>query len=190
MPTRTWQSPEASVSKADHDSSFTQYAESALPRLRPIAYLLCRDWHRADDLVQTSAVKLYVHWDRALHIGNLDGYLRTILVNTYIEEQRSTWWKRITVHHDRAPDPAAPEQDLAGSLDLRKALAAIPARQRATLVLRFYCELSVEETAQTLGCSTGTVKSQTSRGLANLRRAMSGRAEEQADSVLPYPFAA
>ena len=69
-------------------------------RLRPVAYLLCRDWHRADDLVQTSAVKLYVHWERAAQIGNLDGCLRTILVNTYIEEQRSTWWKRITLHHE------------------------------------------------------------------------------------------
>ena len=178
------------MTKADHDSSFTQYAGSALPRLRPVAYLLCRDWHRADDLVQTSAVKLYVHWERAAQIGNLDGYLRTILVNTYIEEQRSTWWKRITLHHDQAPDPVAPEQDLAGRLDLREALAGIPARQRATLVLRFYCELSVEETARTLGCSIGTVKSQTSRGLANLRRAMGARAQEQADPVLPYPSAA
>lgn len=179
------------MTKADHDSSFTQYAEGALPRLRPIAYLLCRDWHRADDLVQTSAVKLYVHWDRASQVGNLDGYLRTILVNTYIEEQRTTWWKRITLqHHGEAHDPVVPEHDVAGGLDLRKALAELPARQRATLVLRFYCELTVEETAQSLGCSTGTVKSQTSRGLANLRRAMGGRVEEQADSVLLYPFAA
>ena len=178
------------MTKADHDSSFTHYAESALPRLRPIAYLLCRDWHRADDLVQTSAVKLYVHWDRAAQIGNLDSYLRTILVNTYIEEQRTTWWKRISLHHEQGADPAEPEQDLAERLDLRKALAAVPARQRATLVLRYYCELSVEETAQTLGCSAGTVKSQTSRGLANLRRAMGGRTEETADSVLLYPFAA
>jgi RNA polymerase sigma-70 factor (sigma-E family) len=178
------------VTKADHDLSFTQYAEGALPRLRPLAYLLCRDWHRADDLVQTSAVKLYVHWERAERIGNLDGYLRTILVNTYIEEQRTTWWKRVSLHHDQEADPAAPEQDLAARLDLRTALAAVPARQRATLVLRFYCELSVEETAQTLGCSAGTVKSQTSRGLASLRRAMGGRTEESADSVLLYPFAA
>jgi RNA polymerase sigma-70 factor (sigma-E family) len=178
------------VTKADHDSSFTQYAESALPRLRPVAHLPCRDWHRADDLVQTSAVELYVHCDKASQIGNVDGYLRTILVNTFIEEQRTTWWKRISLHHEQAPDPAAPEQDLAGRLDLREALAGIPARQRATLVLRYYCELSVEETAQTLGCSVGTVKSQTSRGLGNLRRAIGGRTEESADSVLLYPFAA
>lgn len=181
------------MTKADYDSSFTQYAEGALPRLRPIAYLLCRDWHRADDLVQTSAIKLYVHWRNAAGIGNLDGYLRTILVNTFLEEQRTTWWKRITLHHDQVLEPVERERDLAGSLDVRSALATLPRRQRATLVLRFYCELSVEETAQTLGCSTGTVKSQTSRGLDSLRRAMGATTSDEsssAGSVLRHPFAA
>lgn len=121
--------------------------------------------------MQASITKLYVHWPRVRELANLDGYARTILVNTYLAEQRSPWWKRVTLGHEPGPGVATavdPDRDL--GLDLGAALASITSRQRAVLVLRFYCDLSVEETATLLGCSAGNVKSQTSRGLAAMRR--------------------
>lgn len=152
-------------------SAFAEYVAARSLWLRRVAFLLCHDLDRADDLVQASITKLYVHWSRVHGIENLDGYVRTILVNTYLAEQRSHWWKRVTLGHEPAADEAAatvPNPDL--KLDLAAALASITPRQRAVLVLRFYCDLPVEEAARLLGCSTGTVKSQTSRGLAAMRR--------------------
>lgn len=152
----------------DEDRDYTDYAAGALPWLRRFAYLLCQDWHRADDLVQTTATQLYVHWKRAARVENLDAYTRKILVNTYLAEQRTSWLKRVTPQSDAGDGPAA-ESDLDAAMDVRRALAALPPRQRAAVVLRYYGGLSVDETAAALGCSNTNVRSQTSRGLATLR---------------------
>ena len=161
------------------DDAYTEYVTAKAPWLRKIAFLLCQDWHRADDLTQTTIIKLYTRWRRAWEIGNLDGYARTILVNTFISEQRTHWWARVTLFNGGATGSeqseaenigAALERDLDLGLDLEKALAAIAPRQRAVIVLRYYCDLSVEDTAAALRCSPGTVKSQTWHGLAALRR--------------------
>jgi RNA polymerase sigma-70 factor (sigma-E family) len=168
------------------DEAYVAYVEAKVSWLRRVAYLLCQDWHRADDLVQTSITKLYIHWRRASKVENLDGYVRTILVNTYLAEQRTTWWRRVVPLNGlrgedetgvaAAAGPAALSRDEADlvdlSVDLAVALAALPPRQRAAIVLRHYCDLSVEETADLLSCSTGTIKSQTARGLATLRTAL------------------
>jgi len=142
--------------------------------LRRVAYLMCQDWHRADDLVQSTITKLYVHWRRAQRVENIDGYVRAILVNTFLAEQRTTWWRRVVpMGSDRGHETVAAHlPDLDVGLDLATALAALPPRQRAAIVLRHYCDLSVEETAELLACSTGTIKSQTSRGLATLRASL------------------
>ncbi|MER5862780.1 SigE family RNA polymerase sigma factor [Kitasatospora sp. NPDC002040] len=158
---------------AEHarDAEFTAYVAARSGWLRKVAYLLCADWHRADDLVQESITKLYVNWHRAGRAENRDGYARKVLVNTFLAEQRTSWWRRT----DRT---AVPERalfaggDLELALDLRRALAELPPRQRAVVVLRYYCDLTVDQTADTLGCSTGNVKSQCSRGLAALRRTL------------------
>lgn len=159
------------------DDAYTEYVSAKMHWLRGIAYLLCQDWHRADDLGQTAITKLYVHWRRASQLENLDGYVRTILVNAFFAEQRSPWWKRGTLtHRDDLEIPgAAPEQSVEAVLDLRDALKNLPPRQRATVVLRYYDQLSVQETADVLGCSTGNVKSQTARALASLRRTLAER---------------
>jgi RNA polymerase sigma-70 factor (sigma-E family) len=154
------------------DEAYTAYVSAKVPWLRRVAYLLCEDWHRADDLVQTAITKLYVNWRRAARVENLDGYVRTILVNTYLAEQRTSWWRRVVPiqHFDEQAQVAAAEAvDTDAALDTVAALATLPPRQRAAIVLRHYCDLSVEETAEMLGCSTGTIKSQTARGLATLR---------------------
>ena len=151
------------------DAEFTEYVRTRSVWLRKVAYLLCGDWHRADDLVQSAVTKLYVHWARAGGVANIDGYARTVLVNTFLAEQRTSWIRRVLLG-SATEEAVAASTDVDGSLDLRAALAALPPRQRATVVLRYYCDLSVEQTAAVLDCSPGNVKSQTSRGLDALRR--------------------
>ncbi len=150
------------------DEEFTHYVSAHLASFRRLAYLLCQDWHRADDLVQAAITRLYVQWGRASAVDHTDAYAKTILVREFLREQRSGWARRVTL--DAAtPDRPAFTPDRDSALDVRTALAALPARQRATLVLRFYCDLSVEQAAELLGCSAGTVKSQTAKGIAALR---------------------
>jgi len=153
------------------DVAFTEYVVAKSPWLRKVAFLLCQDWHRADDLVQNSIIKLYVQWPQAEKIENLDGYARRIVVNAFLSEQRSPWWRRVVLRHEESEveSGSAAVAEAETALDLADALAAIPPRQRATIVLRYYCDLSVAETALALSCSTGTVKSQTARGLEALR---------------------
>jgi RNA polymerase sigma-70 factor (sigma-E family) len=150
------------------DEEFTQYVTAHLASFRRLAYLLCQDWHRADDLVQGAITRLYVQWGRARAVDHTDAYARTILVREFLREQRSGWARRVSLDAATPDRPGlVPDRDLA--LDVRSALTALPSRQRATLVLRFFCDLSVEQAAELLGCSAGTVKSQTAKGIAALR---------------------
>jgi RNA polymerase sigma-70 factor (sigma-E family) len=154
------------MSVAD-EGAFRAFAISRRPQLRRTAFLLCGDWHQADDLVQTALVKLYVAWTRVRGDGPPDGYLHRILVRCYLDERRRPWRRESPVELvDDSASAARPEEDL---LDLRAALARLPKRQRATLLLRFWLDLSVGQTADALGCSDGTVKSQTARALTTLR---------------------
>jgi RNA polymerase sigma-70 factor (sigma-E family) len=160
---------------ARREAEFTEYVSVRLESLRRVAYLLCRDWNRADDLVQAAITKLYVHWGRARSMEHTDAYARVIVVREYLSEQRAGWARRVRL--DAAlPDRPAAAPDYDTVLDVRSALATLPPGQRATLVLRFYCDLNVDQTADALGCSAGTVKSQTAKGLDALRRALEGAA--------------
>lgn len=151
-----------------YDEEYTAYVTARLVWLHKVAVLLCQDHARADDLVQTALTRLYVHWRRARVADNLDGYARTTLVRVFLAEQNTAWWRRVTsVQH--LPDSVAPAGDADAALDLRTALAALAPRQQVAVVLRFYCDLSIEQTADALNCSTGTIKSQTARALAILR---------------------
>ena len=153
---------------SDRDGAFAEYFAARSGAMRGTAYLLCGDWHRAEDLVQTAFTKLYTHWNRVARHESLDPYVRKVLIRTFIDDGRRGWWRRerpqeIPVEHEAAQ---APTDD---RLMLLQALAKVPARQRAVLVLRYWEDMSVEETAAALSCSTGTVKSQASRGLDTLR---------------------
>jgi RNA polymerase sigma-70 factor (sigma-E family) len=160
----------AVASGDEQDKKFSQYVAGRAHALRATAYLLCGDWHQAEDLTQSTLLKLYLNWRRLVHHEGLDAYTRRIIVRTFLAERRLLWRRREQVTSD-PPDAAAPlGGDVEDRLLIRKALAAVPPRQRAVLVLRFWNDLSVEETAAVLGCSTGTVKSQTCRGLATLRQ--------------------
>jgi RNA polymerase sigma-70 factor (sigma-E family) len=153
------------------DAEFTEFAQARLTALRRVAYLLCHDWDRADDLVQGAITKLYVHWGRAQADGHAEAYARAILVREFLSERRSGWARRVSLSA-AVPERATEGADHDAALDVRTALATLPPGQRATLVLRFYCDLNVEQVAQVLGCTAGTVKSQTSKGLDALRQAL------------------
>ncbi|HEX4059438.1 MAG TPA: SigE family RNA polymerase sigma factor, partial [Streptosporangiaceae bacterium] len=146
------------------DAEYTEYVAGRISSLRELAAVLCGDWQRADDLVQAALTRLYVHWSRAKAASNPDAYARAILVREFIHERRSAWVKRVSLS-DWMTDVPAAAVDHDAALDLRAAVMALPARQRAVLVLRFYCDLNVDQAAQVLGCSPGTVKSQTARAL-------------------------
>ena len=153
------------------DAEFTEYVAARLGSLRRLAYLLCRDWDSADDLVQCALIKLYVHWARARAAEHADAYARVIVVREFLGERRSGWARRVRLEA-QPPDVPTAATDHDAVLDVRSALLRLPPRQRATLVLRFYCDLSVEQSASALGCSAGTVKSQTAKGIEGLRRAL------------------
>ncbi|WP_270889601.1 SigE family RNA polymerase sigma factor [Pedococcus sp. 5OH_020] len=158
--------------------SFEEYVAARGASLLHTAWLLTGDHHRAEDLVQTALGKT---WPRWAHIavsgeGSYDGYVRKVMVTTYI-----SWWRRRwTAEYPTATLPERPVGSWssgqgveAAALDSRRdlmaALAQLPRGQRAVVVLRYFHDLSEAQTAQTLGCSVGTVKSQTSRALATLR---------------------
>lgn len=114
----------------------------------------------------------YVHWRTANRADNLDAYVRRIVVHEFLGQRRTAWGSRVDLSADPTVDLAGPEDDPTTRVALRQALAAVAPKQRAALVLRYYLDLSVEETAEILHCSTGTVKSQTARGLESLRRVL------------------
>jgi RNA polymerase sigma-70 factor (sigma-E family) len=151
------------------DDEFAAYAAASIPSLRRLALLLSRDWHNADDLVQATLAKLCLHWHRASAADSTDAYVRAILVREFVRGRRAAWSRRVSVT-DRPPELPATAPDLDGLLDLQAALASLAPRQRAVLVLRYYCDLDVNQSAEALGCAPGTVKSQTAKALAALRR--------------------
>ncbi len=151
---------------------FADYMSARMASLRRLALLLCQDWHRADDLVQAAMTRLYLRWEMAASADSIDAYVRTILVREFIRERRTNWARRVSVT-SRPPDLPSPPPDREDFLDLRTAVAGLPPRQRAVLVLRFYCDMSIDECATALGCTPGTVKSQTAKALTSLRRVLS-----------------
>jgi RNA polymerase sigma-70 factor (sigma-E family) len=153
----------------DHELEYLEYVRERGPWLRKVAYMLAQDWHTADEVAQAAITHLYVHWRRVRSADNLDGYVRRVLVNSFLAERRLRWRSRVRLVASPPELPIAGD-DAAERVTVRAALSQVPPRQRAVLVLRFYCDLSVQETADTLGCSQGTVKSQTSHGLTAMRR--------------------
>jgi len=156
---------------------FRDYASSRRTELRRTAYLLCGDWYLADDLVQDALAKLYVHWPRVSARGDVDAYVRRMLVNGFLAGRRRAWRRELVTA--QLPDVPAPDSADHPTRDLLlRALADLQPSQRTIVVLRYWDDLSVEQTAAALGCSTGNVKSQASRGLAHLRAALSAVAVE------------
>jgi RNA polymerase sigma-70 factor (sigma-E family) len=152
------------------EQAFEEYFRNRREAVRRNAYLLCGDWHRADDLAQTAFVALHRKWDTIREPAAVDAYLRRTLVRAMIDETRRPWRRERAV--PEPPEPTAadgPTDRVATRHTLVDALRQLPPRQRAVLVLRFLEGMDVAATARVMGCREGTVKSQTAHGLAALR---------------------
>jgi RNA polymerase sigma-70 factor (sigma-E family) len=154
----------------DRDAEFTAYLHARQPSLLRTAYLLTGDKHQAEDILQTSLAKLYLAWDKVNDRNSIDAYVRRIMVN----ENNSLWrrgWKKREYAAERLPegDPHHDSYDEGLGSALWQVVQTLPPKARAVVVLRYYEQLSEAETADVLGISVGTVKSQSSRALASLR---------------------
>jgi len=159
----------------DHqEAEFRDYVAAHADRLRRFAYLCCGDWHRAEDAVQTAFVRLYDVWTKT-SATSYDHYVRRIVTNVLIDEHRRGWFRRERVS-EALPERSVPDgaQRSVETLTIMDALAKLPPRQRAVVVLRYWEDLSVEQVSEILRCSTGTVKSQSARALQTLRAQFAG----------------
>lgn len=154
---------------ARFDGEFAEFYAARFDAARRTAYALCGNWVEAEELAQHGFVRLYARWPR-ISRGNPDAYLRTVITRLFLDTRR-----RGRGREDLVAEPP----DRVGRSDfgveerhsLLAALHRIAPRQRATLVLRIVHDLSVEQVAEVLRCSTGTVKSQQARGMQALRAA-------------------
>ncbi len=143
--------------------------------MRRTAYLLCGDWHLAEDLMQSALLKMYRSWSRLDRHDELNSYVRRVLVRTWLDERRKPWrrWEHSSELLPDAPDDEAEPNAVTERMHarglIRRALLRLPPRQRATIVLRYFDDLSVAQAAAALNCSEGNIKSQTARGLRTLR---------------------
>ncbi|HEY8473094.1 MAG TPA: SigE family RNA polymerase sigma factor [Natronosporangium sp.] len=165
------------------EEEFREFVAARSSALLRTAYLLAGDWGMAEDLLQTALTKTYLAWKRLGEIEAVEPYTRRVLVNT-----ATSWWRRRW--HGERPTEVLPERsgpdrhEEALQRDVMwRHVRALPARQRAVLVLRFYEDLSEAQTAELLNISPGTVKSQTARALATLRKRLAE--EGVAPSVQP-----
>jgi len=152
------------------DAEFTAYLHARQPSLLRTAYLLTGDRHQAEDVLQTSLAKLYLAWDKVRDRDSVDAYMRRIMLN----ENNSLWrrgWNKREFATDVIPDgdPHHDAYDDGRSVALWQVVQSLPPKARAVVVLRYYEQLSEAETADVLGISTGTVKSQCSRAIAAMR---------------------
>jgi RNA polymerase sigma-70 factor (sigma-E family) len=148
-------------------TGFEEFVAARSARLLRVCYLLTRDWAAAEDLLQTALAKAWFGWDRIRE--EPESYVRAVIANTY-----ASWWRRRwrgELPTAQLPEHAAVQvvDDVDDRDEMWAALGRLPRRQRAVVVLRFYEDLSERQTADALGVSVGTVKSQTSKALATLR---------------------
>lgn len=157
------------MSRRDEDDAFSEFVAARSPALLRTAFLLTGDHQLAEDLVQTALTKTYLAWGRIHDKGAAEAYVRRTMLTT-----QTSWWRRRwrgETPTGELPDAGydAPFEHSDERARLWEHLQALPARQRAVVVLRFYEDLSAAEAADLLSCSVGTIKSQTSRALSTLR---------------------
>jgi RNA polymerase sigma-70 factor (sigma-E family) len=169
------------LTQSSRDEEFSAFVIGRrVGMLRSACLLTAGDRHLAEDLVQTALARIYVSWPKVARSEAPDAYARRILVNAHIDEVRRPRWRReqsVAQPPDRADTaPGAGWPEAVDGDTIRAALAALPRRMRAAVVLRHWMDLSVEETADLLHCSEGTVKSQTAKAITRLRGLLDGAA--------------
>ena len=162
---------------------FAEFARVMSPRLRRTAFLLCGDWHTAEDLAQTALTKVFVSWRRIRRQDAVHAYTNRTLINVYLAHRRLKRTGELVTGwfpEHPAPDPA-PETRMV----LLDALATLPPRSRAVVVLRYWADLSVEQVADVMGCSTGNVKKLSARALDKLRVLLGEAMADSGSSAMP-----
>jgi len=146
---------------------FIEFATDASPRLRRTAFLLCGNWHTAEDLAQTTLAKVFASWRRINRRDAVNAYAMRTLMNTYLAERRKKRPGEVLAGQlpEAHVDDPSPELRMA----VLEALAMLPPKARAVVVLRYWADQSIDQTAALLGCSPGNVKSQSARALDKLR---------------------
>jgi RNA polymerase sigma-70 factor (sigma-E family) len=168
---------------ARRDDEFRSYVtEHRGALLRTATLFNAGNVHRAEDLVQTVLLRMYLSWSK-IRPGTRHGYARKVLVNAHLDEERRPF-RRNERTHAEVPDIRVAEPPSPTETAVFRALAELPPRMRAAVILRHLHDASVAETADALGCSEGTVKSQTARGLAQLRAALAGLMETSGDRAV------
>jgi RNA polymerase sigma-70 factor (sigma-E family) len=162
------------------DREFEAFVAASQPALRRTAYLLCGDWQLASDYVQEGLIRVYRRWHRLERDGRLHSYARKAVVSAALDARRRRSSSEVVTDPSDAAAGSAPDHAVPTSerMVLLGALAALPPRQRACVVLRYYEDLPVAEVAALLSISDGTVKSQTSRGLAALQYAFTAARDD------------
>jgi RNA polymerase sigma-70 factor (sigma-E family) len=160
---------EANLTKhsAAAEAEFGEFASAQAGQLFRIAYLICGDWHEAEDLVQTTLTKLFVAWGRAGRADHVGSYARSVLVNCYLSSRRLRRQGELPVAE--VLDSGISDCDTDLRLTLVAALRRPPPRSRAVVVLRYLEDLSIETVASYLGTTPAAVKSLNTRGIAQLR---------------------
>jgi RNA polymerase sigma-70 factor (sigma-E family) len=153
------------------DQQLAEYVSARWPALVRYATVVCGDANEGEELAQAALVRVASRWWLLRDRDNIDAYVRTTIVRTHLNLRsriRRREWRVATTPSVAVPDSA---ERVNRALDVRRALATLPPRQRAVLVLRYLDDLTESQTASVLGCSVGTVKSQASKALATLRQA-------------------
>ncbi|MGY1804505.1 SigE family RNA polymerase sigma factor [Blastococcus sp. SYSU D00922] len=159
---------------AQAGAPFADFVAHQQPALLRLAFLLAGERGQAEDLVRTALVRTHRHWDRIVRRGEPSAYVRRALVTAHLSRRRRVW-RRVRPADGPADVVAAgPPGRLDGDEALLRALLGLPPRMRATLVLRYYEDLSELQTAQVMGCSESTVDTQAARGLTRLRNVLGG----------------
>lgn len=153
--------------RREQEDSFVEFATAAKPWLLTSAWMLTGDVHAAEDLVQETLVRVYVHW-RKVGGEQPAAYARRVLANAHTDRWRRTRREVLVEEHGEAPVASSDPE----VVDLVRALRSLGPRERESVVLRHYLDLSEQQTAAALGVSVGSVKGYTSRGLAALRAAL------------------
>ncbi|MFD8525949.1 SigE family RNA polymerase sigma factor [Streptosporangium canum] len=158
------------------DDGFAAFVAARGTSLLRVAYLACGHERDAEDLLQTALERTYRKWDRVRY-DDPEPYVRRVIVNTAISRARRRAILRILPTHT-PPELPVRETDVDLRHVLMDALRALPPRQRAVVVLRYWEDLGETQTAEILGCSAGTVKSQASKALTKLRSALGAESVE------------
>lgn len=153
---------------------FGEYVEGARHGLLRTAFLLTGDYHAAEDLVQTTLVKVWPQWTRVVsREGSISAYVHRTMTHAFISSTRRRRWREVLgADHATEPIHAEAEDQIIRKLTVTACLRRLPPRQRLAIVLRVYLDMTEAETARMMGCSVGTVKSTVSRGLARLEVVM------------------